>query len=184
MAEVFSPPPQKPPKGIEPRSELFRFITRWLASSRITWQRVRKVVVRLNTDTTQTGNVGTGEDDLISYNLTANILEGGQFVRITAWGTTANNSNTKTLKLYFGSLILTHSLPTSASGRWRVEALITPTQEDSQKYVSQLITESSQDVEVGSLTEDDSTEITIKCTGEATANNDIVQEGLVVELGY
>ena len=47
-----------------------------------------------------------------------------------------------------------------------------------------LLTLSTQDIESGTLTEDDGSEITIKCTGEATATDDIKQEGMIVELMY
>ena len=34
---------------------------------------------------------------------------------------------------------------------------------------------------VGESTQDETTALTIKCTGEAVANNDITQEGLLIE---
>jgi hypothetical protein len=136
-------------------------------------------------NTTAVGNVGTGEDNLMTYSLPAGALSAaGKGVRITAWGTAANNADAKTLKLYFGSVaILTVSLTTSQACTWRIEAVVFSTGTDAQDYSAQLVqggTATLVDVEGGSLTQDDGAAITIKCTGEATSNNDIVQEGLLV----
>jgi hypothetical protein len=128
------------------------------------------------------GNVGTGEDNLKSYTLPANsLIADDRGVRITAWGTKANNADAKTLKLYFGSAaILTHSLGTSAAGNWKIEALVFRTGSSTQDYMADL-TGTDTDQESGTATETDTSTIVIKCTGEATSNNDIVQDGLLVE---
>lgn len=136
---------------------------------------------------TAVGNVGTGEDNLISYTLPANTLSAdGNGVRITAWGTGANNGDAKTLKLYFGTAaILTTSLTTSQVDTWRVEATVWRTGSNAQDYESRLNqagTTSIIDVENGTTTQTDTATITIKLTGEATSNNDIINEGLLVEV--
>lgn len=141
--------------------------------------------------TTAVGNVGAGEDNLQSLSLPASTLRAaGSGVRITAWGTTANNSNPKTVKLYFGSAILTTALTVSQAGKWHIEALVFSTGTDTQDYVSKLNeygTATQTDMENGALTEDDGAAVVIKCTGTVTDgggginNNDIVQEGLLVE---
>ena len=137
-------------------------------------------------NTTAVGNVGVGEDDLITYSLLANTLNAnGKGVRITAWGTLANNANAKTLKLYFGSAtILTQALTINSLYIWRITALVFRTAADTQVYHSEYDSEitSTPDWESGTPAEDDGAAITIKCTGEATANNDIVQSGLLVEV--
>jgi hypothetical protein len=132
--------------------------------------------------TTAVGNVGTGEDTLQTYDLPANYLtSNGKGVRITAWGTKANNANAKTLKLYFGSAaILTHSLATGAAGRWRITAEVFRTASNAQDYNAFLVG-TDEDAEVGNTTQTDNAAITIRCTGEATDNSDILQEGMVVE---
>ena len=139
-----------------------------------------------NVNTTAAGNVGAGEDDLITYALpTASLSAAGKGVHITAWGTTANNANAKTIKLYFGSLaIMTNALTINLAGVWRIEADVISTGTDAQDYVSQLVTTGAagvalNDIEVGSHTQDDGAAITIKCTGTATDNNDILQEGMI-----
>jgi hypothetical protein len=69
---------------------------------------------------------------------------------------------------------------------WRVTANVFSTGTDTQDWSSQLVTTGAagvalNDVENGTATQDDGAAITIKCTGEATSNNDIVQEGQLVE---
>jgi hypothetical protein len=142
---------------------------------------------------TAVGNVGTGEDDLISRSLNANTLDvNTRGVRITAWGTTANNSNTKEVKLYFGSVaILTTALTVSQAGKWFIEALVFRVAPSTQDYVAKLNefgATAQTDMENGTTTETDTAAITIKCTGTVTDggggvnNNDIVNEGLLVEV--
>lgn len=132
------------------------------------------------------GNVGAGEDDLITYTLPAGVLAAdGETVRIKAWGTTVNNANTKTLKLYFGSaVILTNALTISAAGKWVLEAVVVRTGTDIQDYMAELreTGTGNSDIENGTATQDDGASIIIKCTGTATSNDDIKQEGMIVEL--
>jgi len=138
--------------------------------------------------TTPVGNVGAGEDDLQTYSLPAKSLyKTGSAVRIRAWGTTANNVNAKTVKLYFGSTaILTYSLTISQAGKWKIEALVAKTGSNAQKYESELLemwgSTEAHDMEFGTATETDTSAIIIKCTGEGTNDNDIVQEGMLVEV--
>ena len=137
-------------------------------------------------NTTAVGNVGAGEDDLITYSLPADALSGnGKGIRIRAWGTGANNANIKTLKLYFGTQIIqTTSLTVSQVDTWYVEATVWRTGVDTQDWQSILIeggTATLTEVENGTAIQDDGVAIVIKTTGEATATNDIVCEGQFVE---
>lgn len=140
----------------------------------------------LNTAQNATGNVGTGEDNLMTYSLPAAMLNtSGSGVRITAWGTAANNANAKTLKLYFGSQIYSQALTVSQVGRWRFDAEVFRTGSNTQEYAVKFFQDGTTQIHGlanGALTETDTAVITIKCTGEATNNNDIVQEGIAVEL--
>lgn len=142
----------------------------------------RKQTVHVST--TAVGNVGVGVDDLITYSLPAGFLSSGRGVRITAWGLTANNVNAKTVILRFGNPILTTALTVSQAGVWRIVAEVISTGTAAQTYVAQLTQGGATtliDVERGTLAEAQNAAIIIKCTGEATADNDIVQNGLVVE---
>lgn len=138
-----------------------------------------------NVNVTAVGNVGVGEDDLISYTLPANSLSAnGKTIRIRAWGTAANNANAKTVKVYFGTAtILTTSLTASVADSWWVEALVVRTGASTQDVVARLEETGANvmDMEVGTATQTDTATIAIKLTGTATADNDIVQEGLLVE---
>lgn len=133
-------------------------------------------------NTSAVGNVGTGEDNLMTTTLAAGYLSAaGKGIRVTAWGTKASTANAKTLRLYFGSVaILTHSLGTSAAGSWKITAEVLSTGTDAQDYNAFLIGTDT-DAEIGTATQDDGAAIIVKCTGDATSNNDIVQEGLIVE---
>lgn len=142
-------------------------------------------------NTTPVGNVGGGEDDLMTYSLPADSLSAAKKgVRVTAWGSFANNANTKILRLYFGSAaILRTSFEIFMDGVWRLEAEVVSTGVDAQEAVAQLVSTASAGspplalnvLEVNSLTQDDGAAITIKCTGEATTTDDIIQRGLMIE---
>jgi len=147
---------------------------------------VMEGMAKANLNLTAVGNVGAGEDDLITYTLPAEaLMKTGSGVRIKAWGTAANNGNAKTLKAYFGGqLILTYSLTTSQAGLWEINAIVGKTGSNTQDYHSRLDESPNDQVhqENGTGAQTDTNAIVIKCTGEATANNDIVQEGMLVEV--
>jgi hypothetical protein len=145
-----------------------------------------------NVNTSAVGNVGGGEDDLMTYALPKSAIpSAGKGVRITSWGTTANNSNPKTVKLYFGSqVILTKALTVSQAGVWRSVAEVFSTGSSTQAYDAQLLqggTTTLTEVESGTASQTDTSAITIKATGTVTDgggginNNDIQQTGLLVE---
>ena len=142
-------------------------------------------ITTANVDVTAVGNVGVGEDNLISYALPANALNAnGKAVEIHAWGSTANNANAKTLKVYFGSqLVLTNALTAGSANRWSVRATVVRTGASAEDWVAELVETGTgnSDIEVGTAAESTAGGITIKCTGEATADNDIVNEGLIVK---
>jgi hypothetical protein len=142
---------------------------------------------------TAVGNVGGGEDDLMSYSLPANSLSAaGKGVRITASGTTANNSNPKTVKLYMGGTeIGTLALTVSQVNAWRFcgevifrgttlyNAAIQVSQGGTTKQANEIATTLSGPDPTGALI--------IKCTGTVTDgggginNDDILMRKLLVE---
>ena len=137
-------------------------------------------------DVTAVGNVGAGEDDLITYSLPANSMDANnRAVRIHAWGTLANNANAKTVKMYFGATaILTLAMPTNVAMNWEINATVVRTGASTQDAIASMINPGTPPVvdrEITTPAEDTTGAITIKCTGEATANDDIVQEGMVTE---
>ena len=146
-------------------------------------------IIRLNVNTTAVGNVGAGEDDLITYTLPAATLGvDGMGVRVLAWGYTANNANAKTLKLYFGStLLVSASLTTSSAGRWAAEMIAIRTGATAQLGYPTMVTHDATSMTLGAGSPGTPAEtlsgaVVIKATGTATANDDIVNSLLLVEL--
>jgi hypothetical protein len=142
-------------------------------------------------NTTAVGNVGAGEDDLMTYSLPANSLSAnGKGVRVTAWGITANNANVKTYRFYFGTSSIGYVLTSSITGVWRSEFTVFrtgPNTQDAAFKISEVVNSAAlaapkeAQVAIDADAETDTAAITIKVTGEATANNDIVQQGMLVE---
>lgn len=145
-----------------------------------------EIVGTLRVDVTAVGNVGGGTDDLISYSLPANtVLDAGRGVRIRAWGTTANNANAKTVTLAFGATtLISTALTASQAGVWDISAVVVRVGGATQVAIATLNQGGATtivDSESTSPTEDLTAAVAIKCTGAATANDDISQKGLVVE---
>ncbi len=143
---------------------------------------------KVTLSSTAVGNTTTGEDVLIPYTLVGTVLRPvGSMVRIRAWGSTANNINAKTLKLYWGTaVILTTSLATSIASNWVVDATIINTGSNTQDVMAELrqivaAGASVGDIEIGTAVQDDGNPNVIQLTGEATDTDDIVQEGLFIE---
>lgn len=142
------------------------------------------VARRLTTITALVGNVGAGEDDLMSYALAAGLLAtDGQAIRVTAVGIKANNANAKTLRFRFGGTILAAvALGTSAAAVWRMVVEIVRTGATTQYGATITVDNAVMLAGNGYPAEALSGSITLKCTGDATSNNDIQQTLMVVEL--
>lgn len=133
-----------------------------------------------------TGNVGAGEDDLFTYTLPGGTLwRNGQGIEIQAFGTTAANGNNKRLKVYFGATVVADTGAVAANtDEWNVVvrvyrrgATVQYSIITASKFNGAPITGTTT---FTAPAETLSGDITIKCTGEATSNDDIVQRGLVV----
>lgn len=142
---------------------------------------------KANVNTTAAGTpASTAETDLITYSLPANSLSAnGQLLRITVWGTTGANGNTKTIRLYFGGTVVRQIGPTAPNNQdWRIEAIVVRTGANTQDAFGFEMVDASNVFTTHSEPSDDTTgAITIKVTGEngTAASNDIVAEGLLVE---
>lgn len=141
-------------------------------------------------NTTAVGNVGAGTDDLMSYTLPANSLSSGsKGIRVTAWGSTINNANAKALEFVFGGVVTTVTLTVSAAKLWFVEAIILRTGANAQDIAFRATEVAAAaalaaplvQMVLGNTGQTDTAAITVKFTGAATGNNDIVQEGMLVE---
>lgn len=139
------------------------------------------------TDMVAIGNVGAVETDLITYTFLANSLDSGNaFIEIEAFGTFASNANNKQVKLYFGSSVLIDTGSVAANaGSWIIHARVIRINSNAQKSITTIISDNSLIINKSSYVtpaEDLTTNIIIKCTGQGTANDDIIQEGLIVKM--
>ena len=141
----------------------------------------------LSVSTTSFGNVGTGEDNLITYSLAENTISAdSDRLVIKAFGTFAANANNKTVKLYLGSTELASTGAIAANDKhWCIESEIIRTAAATQECITNIYTDTSLVGELSNYisgTEDFTTALTIKCTGEATSDDDIIQKGLTINL--
>lgn len=137
--------------------------------------------------TTQTGNTLTGEDDLASYSVPANTLAvNGQSLWFEAWGTFAANSNSKTVRVRFGTTgtnLISTLTGVLNGGGWSVRGRIIRTGAATQKANGTAIASASGTADSDTVTGLDQTlsgAVTLKVTGEATATNDVVLESFIV----
>lgn len=136
---------------------------------------------------TEVGNVGAGEDDLITYSIPASTLSVNlQYLRWNAAGSFAASANNKRLRVYLGATVLfdTGVLAITAASDWMLDGLIIREGAAVQKCTARLTCSDASvaaSADYVGATEDLTTALTFKLTGEATSNNDVVQELLTME---
>lgn len=141
-------------------------------------------------NTTSAANVGAGEDDLITYNVPAATLNtNGDSIWFEACGTFAATANNKRVRVRFGTggtnLILdTGALVTAVATDWLVRGRVVRTGAATQKGYAEFqsggtVLAAFADIETG-LDQTLSGSVVIKLTGEATSDNDIVQQSMIV----
>lgn len=140
----------------------------------------------LETNTTEVGNVGVGEDNLMTYTLPGfSLQKTGDSVRIRAAGVFAANANNKNVKLYFGASVIVTTGALGFNGtEWSIDAIVMRDGATAQKASGNLITNDALlPVTTNYIAPGETMtgNITIKCTGEGTSNNDIVQEMFIIE---
>lgn len=149
----------------------------------------------LKVNTTVTGNIGAGEDDLISYTIPANTLANdGEYLEFDCWGSFAANAHLKELKVYFdGDTIFDSFAAVFNNKSWRAHGKIVRTSATTQAITCEFTVSgtllgtvncstcltSSGDIDlVGS-------DQLFKCTGEdsdgSPSSNSIVQNGMVLK---
>lgn len=139
----------------------------------------------IDVNTTAVGNVGAGEDDLITYSVPANTMAtNGDSIEFEMAGSYAANVNTKRVRIKYGA---TTMLDTTAlainNGAWSCKGRIVRTGAATQKYYIQFFTDNAllvASTKQGTAAETLSGAVTLKATGEATSNDDIKQELNVV----
>lgn len=169
----------------------FSFTPEWFRFFHEVWTRIGAdksygLGGQLNYNVTQVGNVGAGEDDLMTFSLQKNVLgAAGSTLMVASYGSFANNTNNKELALYLGA---TEIFNISGSGAdvknidWYLQTVITRTGSAAQQCVSTFTTSTLTKTQIATGTEDFATALTIKCTGEATSNDDITQKGQIINL--
>lgn len=125
------------------------------------------------------GNVGAGEDDLLSISLAAALLSvDGDSIELRAAGSFAATANNKRLRMKFGgtTILDTGTLTITAASDWVLTAQILRTGAATQIVNATLLTSDPTApvfAAVTSPTETLSGAVTLKLTGEATADDDI-----------
>jgi hypothetical protein len=147
---------------------------------------------KLSGQFTSLGNVGSGEDTLMSYTLPAGTLSAdGMAVRVTAFGTYAANTNSKNVKGYVGSTVVvggTANTVNLASHRWVAVVEIIRTGASASltfgRFTRGNTVEGGEAVTVRQQTQAESwaAPVSISFTGEGVSNNDITQSGMIIEL--
>lgn len=143
--------------------------------------------VSRNTGSASTTAVTT-QEDLMTYSIPANTLKAGQKVRLTAWGTTAANANTKTVRLWFGANSVVDHSGTWNTTPWKITAdifVLTTGGAATQEYNGVAWpTALVQTVRQGTASNADNVAVTVKVTGQnGTASAaDIVCQGFTVEI--
>ena len=140
----------------------------------------------LNVNNTIVGNIGAGEDTLISYSMDANSLAAnGDHIEISAWGVVAANANNKTIKLKLGTTtVLTTGAVAANAGSWSIEAKVIRTGASTQQVIAKIISDNALIVDSATYTaatESMIATLVISCTGEGTSDDDIVQRGLLIK---
>ncbi|MCK5583347.1 MAG: hypothetical protein KAI33_06130, partial [Elusimicrobiales bacterium] len=141
-----------------------------------------------NVNLTSAGTAAdTAEHELITYALPADSLSAnGKGIRVKIWGTTANNANVKTIKLYFGSTAHVSNDVTASPDNvhWEFEMMVFRTGSNAQDATGYgTLGSVLQSTKFAAYTETDTVAITIKVTGQSGTGtlNDIVAEGMIVE---
>lgn len=146
----------------------------------------------VSNNTTNVGNVGTGEDDLMTYSVPANMLNtNGHAIAFRMSLTIANNANQKRIRVYFGTDLLFDTgatgLPTSQAGECVITGEIIRTAAATQKanvdirYAGGTYSGPACDLTLPTRTL--SSANTLKATGEtnAASSNDVTQNSMRVE---
>lgn len=146
--------------------------------------------VSLNVGTTSTGNVGTGEDDFLTYSVPGNtLIANGQALQFYAAGTIANNVNAKRIRVKFGATTIFDTgaagIPISNAIDWTIKGMIVRTGAATQKCMVEMNTNNAtlaSYADYATAAETLSGASTLKLTGEAVSNDDIVQELFIVKV--
>lgn len=140
---------------------------------------------------THTASSGGGETDLATATVKANtLLATGKALRVTGFGTMANNGNTQTIRFYFGvtGFIAITGIAAVANKGWYATALVIASSSSAERVGGHLnvgaagvpvLNAGFQGTAAVALNAD----VTVKFTGASSAASaDVTQEGMVVEV--
>ena len=139
---------------------------------------------------TTTNNTSTTETDLATYTVPGGTLANTNDVIVaTFFGTTTNNADTKTLKVYWNGVALQSlTMTASQAGRWIAQVIITKTGASTQNWFGQVYEQSAAlaagkgAIDTGTATATDTGGVIVKVTGTSgTGSNDIACVGAIVE---
>lgn len=146
----------------------------------------------LNANVTSVANVGTGEDDLMTYSVPANTLgTNGMYLKFRGTGSFSSSANNKRIRIKWGATTILDTgaatIPISAAATWVFSGTVYRTTGSTAQMTEACLWTSCTGYiffvgQVGA-SETLTGAVTLKATGEATTNNDIVQTGLWVEWG-
>ncbi len=130
----------------------------------------------------------TVETTLQQFSVPANTLStAGQSLRATCWGTTGADSNNKTVKLYFGSSVISTGAYGGNAQSWWLDFMVMRRTATTQGLIMRGTAGTGSLTPVAVLSADGAETLTaavlIKCTGtNGTASaSDITAQGLIVE---
>lgn len=134
-------------------------------------------------------NATTVETTTMTYALPTSCLVDGKILKIKSWGITANNANAKTIKQYFGTTLMNSMAPAiNVAHHWYTESIVICTGPNAQTWQSMGNSDTAADTTIttklsaGTATEPTSANINIYFTCQGSANTDITQQGMLVEI--
>lgn len=139
----------------------------------------------MSVNTTAVGNVGSGEDDLLTYSVpAATLAKNGDSLWFEAAGSLANNANSKNVRVRFGTsgtnLILAFTA-TDADKKWLLRGRIFRTGATAQQSHCVFQHATATQTENASATDQTlSGAVTLRITGEGVATDDIRCHSLIV----
>lgn len=126
------------------------------------------------------GNVGTGEDTLATYTIAANTLLAYATLHFEITGNWGGNANSKRLRVYFGGNVILDHTTTNASEFWTVQGRVACVGDASQKIWAHFFSDTERDYQHNEETVDATSSIVFSVTGEATLDDDIEVETVLL----
>jgi len=134
---------------------------------------------------TPVGNVGSGVDTLISLTLPANTLHTiGQGLRINAWGLMGADAENKQVIVDFGgTTVIASGVLATNNKAWSAEVIVFKTAANAQVAIGGMLVDVTPITKLrSSLTKTDTSDITVKVTGETTTTDMIICTGMLIEV--